>query len=87
MMYDVTYQGNWMQLILRMTDNGYDIINSVSDMEDDDIRLYAESDIEPIIDDEGYENDDDMYNDLKEQIIAQAKNANIEISKLHFWYD
>lgn len=86
-MYDVTYQGNWMQLILRMTDNGYDIIDSVSDMEDDDIRLYAESDIEPIIDDEGYENDDDMYNDLKEQIIAQAKNANIEISKLHFWYD
>ena len=86
-MYDVTYQGNWMQLILRMTDNGYDIIDSVSDMEDDDIRLYAESDIEPIIDDEDYENDDDMYNDLKEQIIAQAKNANIEISKLHFWYD
>ena len=85
--YDVTYEGNWMQLILRPTDDGYKVIRSVSNMDDDDIRLYAETDTEPEIDDNGYENDDDMYNELKEDIIEQAKEYGIPETKLHFWYD
>lgn len=86
-MFDVTFEANWMQLILRPTENGYDVVSSVSNMEDDDIRLYAETDIEPIVDEKGYENDDDMYADLKAQIIEQAKKAGIDASKLHFWYN
>ena len=86
--YDVDYQGNWMQLILRPSDfdDSYDVIDTYSESEEGDIILYAESDIDPIISD-GYEDDTDMYSDLKEQIIEQAEQKGIPVSKLRFYYD
>lgn len=87
MKYDVTFEGNWMQLILRPTENGFDVIKSVADMEDSDIRLYAESDIEPEIDEDGFEDDTKMYDDLVEQIKDQASSKGLDLESLAFYYD
>lgn len=97
--YEVDWQGNWMQLILRKTNNGYEKIDSFSDMDDDDIRLYAEipDDYDSLKECECWDEEQDeadlsafdeySYPLLKEEIIEQAKENNIPIEKLKFHWD
>lgn len=92
--YEVNYEGNWMQLILSRKiddpESEYIVLNSVSEMDyyknsanpyihdHEEIRLYAESD---------EEDENKMYEELKEIIIEQAKENGIPIEKLQFYYD
>lgn len=95
----VDWQGNWMQLLVRKTTNGYEGINSLLNMDSGDIRLYAEipDDEESLKEcgcwDEKHEDvdmnafDEYSYPLLKEEIIRQAKENNIPIEILEFHWD
>ena len=94
MKYEVTYEGNWMQLILQRDidepENEYQVIDSASDMDyyknsgnpyikyHEELRLYAESD---------NPDEEEMYEELKESIIEQAEENGIPKENLIFYYD
>lgn len=94
MKYEVTYEGNWMQLILQRDidepESEYQVIDSVGDMDyyknsgnpyindHEEIRLYAESE---------NPDEEEMYEELKESIIEQAEENGIPKENLIFFYD
>ena len=94
MKYEVTYEGNWMELILQRDidepESEYQVVDSVDDMDyyknsgnpyikdHEEIRLYAESD---------NPDEEEMYEELKESIIEQAEENGIPKENLIFFYD
>ena len=97
--YSVSFEANWMQLILSREpfEDDFNVLDSVADMEyyrgshfqtKEEIRLYAESDL-PYDDeaDDYSEYESKLYEELKNEIIEQAKSAGVPVEKLEFYYD